>query len=90
MIIECLDELVNSDLDFGVLRKDRIKYYINNFNEEQLSFILSNNGLVAHDIFIYFYPGIGFRCLNDDRVTGKLPICNILQNRLNKKYQELL
>ena len=90
MIIECLKELVNSDLDFGVLRKDKIKLYLNNFTEDQLSFILANNGLVAHDIFIYFYPGIGFRCLNNETVTGKLPICNILQNRLNKKYQEFL
>ena len=90
MIKECLNELANSSLDFGDLRKTQIKLYLNNFEVEQLKFIMENNGLVAHDIFIYYYPNIGFRCLNDETKTGKLPICNILQNRLNKKYQELL
>lgn len=90
MLKECLNELANSDLDFGALRKNKIKIYLNTFDEDQLKFILENNGLVAHDIFIYYYPNVGFRCLNDERITGKLPICNILQNRLNKKHQELL
>ena len=91
MIKECLNEIVNTSLDIGDLRKSNIKRYIDTCNEQELSHILSsNNGLIASDIFIYFYEGVGFRCFNDERKTGKLPICNIIQKRLNKKHQELL
>lgn len=91
MIKECLKEIVNSNLDIGDLRKSAIVKYINSFTEDQfLNLFSTGNGMVAYDIFIYFYPNIGFRCFNDETKTGKLPICNIIQKRLNKKYQELL
>jgi len=90
MLKECLLEIINSDLDIGDLRKSRIKQYVERFNEDQLSHLLStSNGLIAYDLFIYFYPGVGFRCMNDETRTGKLPICNTVQKILNKKYQEL-
>ena len=91
MIKECLNEIVNTNLDIGDLRKSGIRKYVENFDDNQLSHILSsNNGLIAHDVYIYYYEGVGFRCFNDERITGKLPICNIIQKRLNKKYQEFL
>lgn len=91
MIKECLQSLLESNLDFGDIRKNKIKGYLDNLNEKQLEHVMSKfNGLIANDIYINYYPNIGFRCSNNEQVTGKLPICNLLQNRLNKKYQELL
>ena len=89
MIKECLNEVLSPDFEIGDMRKGRIKYYNETFDEFQLNHILSNNGLVANDIYIFYYEGVGFRCLNDEKKTGRLPICNIIQNRLNKKYKEL-
>ena len=91
MIKECLLEIVNTDSDIGDLRKLAIQRYVNGFTEDQLlNLFSSGNALMAYDVFIYFYPNVGFRCMNDETKTGKLPICNIIQKRLNKKYQELL
>lgn len=90
MIKECLLEIANSDLDLGDIRKMHINKYANGFDEEYLSHILSTTGLIVYDIYIHFFIGVGFRCSNDERTTGKLPVCSIIQNILNKKYQEFL
>lgn len=91
MIKESLLEIVNSNLDLGDIRKGYIKRYLEIYDEEELSYILRTPmGLVAEDISITFYRGVGFRCSNDTTRTGKLPMCNTFQNILNKKYQELI
>lgn len=91
MIRESLQSLLDSNLDFGDIRKTKIKGYLDNLDEKQLEHLMTRfNGLIANDIYINFYPNIGFRCSNDEQKTGKLPICNIIQKRLNQKYQELL
>lgn len=91
MVIDSLLEIVNSKLDLGDTRKKSVKLYLEKYNESELSYILSTaNGLQADDINISFYPGVGFRCYNDTRVVGRLPMCNIFQNTLNRKYQELV
>jgi hypothetical protein len=90
MIIDCLLEIVNSKLDLGDKRKKVIQSYINYYDNEQLLYILGTPmGLVMDDISIFFFPGVGFRCSNDTSKTGRLPICNTIQNILNRKYQEL-
>lgn len=91
MIKECLLEIVNSKLDLGDLRKKVVKTYINAYDDEQLFLILKTpNGLLAHDINIIFIPNVGFRCFNDTRKVGKLPMCNIFQKILNDKYHEFI
>lgn len=90
MIVESLLEIVNSKLDLGDVRKKTIKLYLERYDEDELSYILKTPmGLIAEDISISFYPGVGFRCMNDISKTGKLPICNTFQNILNKKYESL-
>jgi hypothetical protein len=90
MIIECLQEIVDSNLDLGDNRKGYVKRYLESYDEEELSYILRTPmGLVADDISISFFPGVGFRCSNDTTRTGRLPMCNIFQNILNKKYEGL-
>jgi hypothetical protein len=90
MIKESLLEIVNSNLDLGDIRKKYVGMYLERYDEEELSYILRTpSGIVADDLSINFYPGVGFRCSNDPTITGKLPICNVFQNILNKKYKEL-
>jgi len=91
MIVESLLEIVNSKLDLGDFRKKHLKMYLERYDEDELSYILRTPlGVIAEDISINFYPGVGFRCSNDSTKTGKLPMCNTFQNILNKKYQELV
>ena len=86
MIIESLLEIVNSKLELGDNRKKSIMSYLNTYDEEELSYILRTaNGLIAEDISISFFPGVGFRCFNDTSKVGRLPMCNTFQNILNKK-----
>lgn len=91
MLKECLQEITNHRLDLGDKRKNMIKIYLEKYDENALYYILSSSqGLKSDDIYIYFYPGVGFRCSNDISKVGKLPMCNTFQNILNKKYQELI
>jgi len=90
MIVDSLLEIVNSELDLGDMRKLTVKAYLEKYDEQELEYILKTPmGLIAEDISISFYRGVGFRCSNDPSKTGKLPMCNTFQNILNKKYKEL-
>ena len=81
---------MNSKLDLGDKRKLCVKAYLEKYDEQELEYILKTPmGIVAEDISISFYRGVGFRCSNDISRTGKLPMCNTFQNILNKKYMEL-
>lgn len=91
MIVESLLEIVNSKLELGDKRKSAVKAYLESYDEQELSYILgSANGLLAEDISISFFPGVGFRCFNDTSRVGRLPMCNTFQNILNRKYQDLI
>ena len=90
MIVDSLLEIVNNKMDLGDNRKKMVKTYLEMYDEEELSYILRTaNGLLADDISISFFPGVGFRCNNDTSRLGRLPMCNTFQNILNKKYQDL-
>jgi len=89
MIKECFNEIINSKLDLGDKIKKDLKKYIDNYEDEQLYYILqSPSGLIVDNIYIHFAPNIGFRCFNN-RSLGRLPICNIISKILNNKYIEL-
>lgn len=87
IITECLNYIANLDSDIGIERKQVIKKYIESYDEEQLIGLLMNKGIYANDIQINFLPNIGFRVSNDPTFTGKLPICNFIQRKINDKYQ---
>ena len=87
IITECLQYITDTDFDIGIERKQIIRRYVESYNEEQLIHILSQNGLVANDIDIKFHPNVGFRISNDPTFTGKLPICNFIQRKINEKYK---
>ena len=87
IITECLQYIAETEFDIGIERKQMIRKYLESYNEEQLIGILSHNGVVANDIDIKFYPNVGFRVSNDPTFTGKLPICNFIQRKINEKYK---
>jgi hypothetical protein len=90
MIIECFNEVINNKLDLGDDIKKNLKQYVDTYEDEQLYYILqAPTGIKIDDIFIHFLPNIGFRCSNS-RHLGRLPICNILNKILNKKYDEIM
>ena len=87
MIKKCLKKLVETKLDIGEKRKNTIKLYLENYDEDFLFNVMRGNlGLIAEDINIYYYPNVGFRCSNDVQSYGRLPICNIIQKMLNEEY----
>lgn len=86
IITECLEHIANINNDIGIERKQMIKRYLESYDEQQLIHMLSHQGIYANDIEIRFYPNIGFRVTNDTTFTGKLPICNFIQRKINEKY----
>ena len=91
MVKECLNELVNTKTDVGDIRKNIVKRYIESYDEEELiNLLMTPYGIIAYDINIHYFPNVGFRCSNDISKTGRLPICNVIQNILNKYYNSLL
>jgi hypothetical protein len=90
MLKECLFDLISSKIDIGDNRKKMISKYINMIDEGQLYHIMQSNiGLIADDINIHFYNGIGFRCSNNP-IYGRMPICNLIQRILNEKYDIII
>lgn len=87
IIKECLQYVAEMDSDIGLERKQMIKRYLESFDEEQMIHVLSHQGIYANDIEIKFYPNVGFRVSNDPTFTGKLPICNFIQRKINEKYK---
>lgn len=87
IITECLQHIAEIDTEIGVERKQMIRRYLESYDEEQLIHILSHQGLYANDLEIKFFPNVGFRVSNDPTYTGKLPICNFIQRKINEKYK---
>lgn len=90
MIKECLKVLLERDYEEPTL-KPTIKNLLNNFDEDQLVYLLNNGLKISSDLVLYFYFGIGFRCYNDNaHIIGNKPICNVIEKKLNNKYKNLI
>jgi hypothetical protein len=89
---ECLKCISETEINIGDLRKHALKKVLENYSDEQLYTILTQtpSGVIANDIFVHFIPNVGFRVSNDTRGVGKLPICNLIQRKLNEKLMILL
>jgi hypothetical protein len=86
MIRECLKEI----------EKDRFKNYtknlksiIDNFDEYQLDYALQQGIAISENIIIQKNPNTLFNCYNNDQVIkGLMPICKLIETKLNKKLKE--
>lgn len=87
IIKECLIKLTEENIDMSINK--HIKYLIENVDEHQLIYKLSNPTGVKIDnnmITLWYNEGSGFQCRNmwEDKY-GKLPICGRIERFLNKE-----
>jgi len=63
-----------------------VRNLINNFDNNQLCYMLQNGLKISNDIVLYYYNGIGFRCSNENaHIIGNKPICGVIERMLNDK-----
>lgn len=68
-----------------------INFLVENYDEEQLRIMSMYHGLKIDNknIRLNFYNNVGFRCYNENNnIVGNLPICNNINNFMNKLYME--
>jgi hypothetical protein len=89
MIRELLHELYHKNYDAKINKK--LQNLIIDCNDQQLSHMLFTGIKLTNNIDLFCYAGSGFRCINEDEnMIGRLHICNLVENFLNKKLQEKL
>ena len=85
MIKEKLQKLIDKNLDTTV--SNSIKYMNENYDEDSLLFLLSNNGFKINDnIILRYNKGHGFKCQDINEIYfGKSPLCQNVERFLNRK-----
>lgn len=88
---ECLRRLTEKNVDMKINK--HVKYLIENVDEEQLIFKLSQTTGVKIDnemIQLWYHPGVGFQCKNmfQERY-GRLPLCNYIERFLNTELHKI-
>ena len=84
MIKEKLNKLLDKKLDTEI--NTNIIYMKENYDENDLKFILSNTGFKINDnIILRYYDGYGFKCQDiNERLYGKSPLCQNVERFLNR------
>lgn len=84
MIKEKLNKLLDRNLDNTV--NNSIIHLKENYDENQLSYILSTAGFkINDDIILRYYDGSGFKCQDiNERFSGKSPLCQNIERFLNR------
>ena len=83
LIKETLNTLIENDF-----REPKIipiiKNIIENFDNEQILYMLQNGIEITDELVLFFYEGQGFRCMNNNaHIIGVKPICGVIERRLN-------
>ncbi len=85
MIKECLNILLERDLKEPTL-PTVIRSLVENFDSDQLYYMLQNGLKISSDLTLFYYHGQGFRCMNENaHIIGTKPICGVIERSLNKK-----
>jgi len=84
MIKEKLQKLIDKNLDKNI--SNNITYMNQNYDEESLSYLLSNAGFkINENIVLRYYQGVGFNCQDiNERIYGKSPLCQNIERFLNR------
>ena len=84
MIKEKLQKLLDKNLDKDI--NTNIIYINENYDEDSLSFLLSNTGFKINDsIILRYYNGLGFNCQDvNENLYGKSPLCQNVERFLNR------
>jgi hypothetical protein len=82
---------------FNELKQDRFKEYtenlslINNLSDDQLEYALQTGISISENIVIQKHPNSYFNCYNNDHIIkGLMPICKLLETKLNMKLKQQL
>lgn len=63
-----------------------IKSLLENYDDDQLGYMLNNGLKISNDITLFYYDGQGFRCTNENtQIIGHKPVCGVIERALNKK-----
>lgn len=86
----CLRRLTEQNIDMSINK--HVKYLIDNVDEKQLEYKLSQNGIKidGNMIQLWYNPGIGFQCKNMfQEKYGRLPLCNYVERFLNEELRKI-
>lgn len=88
---ECLKRLTEKNIDMSINK--HVKYLIDNVEESQLEYKLSQTSGVKIDgqmIQLWYHTGLGFQCKNMfAEKYGRLPLCNYIERFLNEELHKL-
>jgi len=83
MIKECLNLLLERNY-YEPTMPPIIKYLLENYEEEHLSYMLQNGLKISQDLTLFYFYGQGFRCQNENaHIVGNKPICGVIERALN-------
>jgi predicted transcriptional regulator len=87
MLKECLKSLEDKKLNLK-----NLNVILENYDEEQLEFMMTYQGLMLNKtIMINYHPGKGFYCSNVDApVKGNNPLCKLIERYLNSNMSGLI
>lgn len=89
MLKECLFEIMNPKYGDDVC--EGIRKVIEEFEEYQLQILLAQGLSISENYVVQKYPHGGFNCFNKDKmIKGNLPVCRIMENKMNKKLNDKL
>lgn len=64
----------------------KIKEILENFDNQQIDYMLLNGMKISNDLILYYFIGQGFRCTNENKhIIGNKPICQIIEKVLNNE-----
>jgi len=87
MIKDCLNILLENNYN-EMTMKPVVRNLIENFDNNQLYFLLMQGVKISNDLTLYFQFGMGFRCFNENaHIIGNKPICGVIEKALNNKFK---
>lgn len=88
------DSLIKlQEKNYDIKINNTIKLLVENLDEGQIRVLSQYKGLNIDNnlIRLFFIDNVGFRCMNEkSEIYGKFPLCNNIENYLNKLYLEYL
>jgi len=88
MVKECLREITNNRYKDVY---ENIIFILENYEEYQIEYALVNGISLNDNIVLQKYQNGPFNCFNRDRMmVGNLPICRLIETKLNQKMNILI
>ena len=83
MLKETLNILIENDFREPKITPI-IKRIVENFDDDQILYMLQNGLKITDELILFYYEGQGFRCTNtNSHIIGVKPICGVIERKLN-------